>query len=59
MARESRKATQPGCYRLDASEKFSFTAAIYMMPLDATQLKLDEVKRELLFQHDSPITINL
>jgi purine nucleosidase len=29
------------------------------MPLDATQLKLDEVKRELLFQHDSPITDQL
>jgi inosine-uridine nucleoside N-ribohydrolase len=30
-----------------------------MMPLDATQLKLDEVKRELLFQHDSLVTDQL
>jgi inosine-uridine nucleoside N-ribohydrolase len=32
---------------------------VYMMPLDATQLKLDEVKREALFRHDSPITDQL
>jgi inosine-uridine nucleoside N-ribohydrolase len=32
---------------------------VYMMPLDATQLKLDEVKREELFQHGSPITDQL
>ncbi len=32
---------------------------VYMMPLDATQLKLDEVKREALFQHDSPVTDQL
>jgi len=32
---------------------------IYMMPLDATQLKLDEVKREELFRHDSALTDQL
>ncbi len=32
---------------------------VYMMPLDATQLKLDEVKREELFGHDSPVTDQL
>jgi len=32
---------------------------VYMMPLDATQLKLDEVKREELFRHDSPVTDQL
>jgi inosine-uridine nucleoside N-ribohydrolase len=30
-----------------------------MMPLNATQLKLDEVKREILFRHDSPVTDQL
>lgn len=32
---------------------------VYMMPLDATQLKLDEVKREELFRHDSLLTDQL
>ncbi|HUY80443.1 MAG TPA: nucleoside hydrolase [Acidobacteriaceae bacterium] len=32
---------------------------VYMMPLDATQLKLDEVKREELFRHGSPVTDQL
>lgn len=44
----------PGARKLLASG-----VPVYMMPLDATQLKLDEVKRELLFQHDSPITDQL
>ena len=44
----------PGMRKLLASG-----VPVYMMPLDATQLKLDEVKRELLFQHDSPITDQL
>ena len=44
----------PGAQRLFASG-----VPIYMMPLDATQLKLDEVKRQLLFRHDSPITDQL
>jgi len=29
------------------------------MPLDATQLKFDEVKRNILFRHDSPLTDQL
>lgn len=29
---------------------------LYMMPLDSTQLKLDEVKRTLLFASDTPMT---
>jgi purine nucleosidase len=32
---------------------------IFMMPLDSTQLKLDEVKREILFRHGSPLTDQL
>jgi purine nucleosidase len=42
-----------------ARKLFASGVPIFMMPLDATQLKLDEVKRELLFQHDSPITDQL
>jgi purine nucleosidase len=42
-----------------ARKLFASGVPIYMMPLDATQLKLDEVKRELLFRHDSPITDQL
>lgn len=42
-----------------AQKLFASGVPIYMMPLDATQLKLDEVKRELLFKHDSPITDQL
>ena len=44
----------PGARKLLASG-----VPVYMMPLDATQLKLDEVKRELLFQHDSLLTDQL
>lgn len=44
----------PGARKLLASG-----VPVYMMPLDATQLKLDEVKRALLFQHDSAITDQL
>jgi inosine-uridine nucleoside N-ribohydrolase len=32
---------------------------IYMMPLDATQLKMDEVKRAILFNRDTPLTDQL
>jgi inosine-uridine nucleoside N-ribohydrolase len=32
---------------------------VYMMPLDSTQLKLDETKREILFSHGSPLTDQL
>jgi purine nucleosidase len=42
-----------------ARKLFAAGVPIFMMPLDATQLKLDEVKRELLFQHDSPVTDQL
>lgn len=42
-----------------AQKLFASGVPIYMMPLDATQLKLDEVKRQLLFRHDSPITDQL
>jgi purine nucleosidase len=42
-----------------ARRLFGSGVPIFMMPLDATQLKLDEVKRELLFRHDSLITDQL
>jgi purine nucleosidase len=42
-----------------ARKLFASDVPIYMMPLDATQLKLDEVKRNVLFSHDSPITDQL
>jgi inosine-uridine nucleoside N-ribohydrolase len=32
---------------------------VYMMPLDSTQLKLDETKREILFSHGTPLTDQL
>lgn len=38
-----------------ARKLFASGVPIYMMPLDSTQLKLDEVKRQLLFRHDSAI----
>ena len=44
----------PGARKLLASG-----VPVYMMPLDATQLKLDEVKREELFRHDSALTDQL
>ncbi len=44
-----------------ASSKKLFAAGvpIAMMPLDSTQLKLDEVKRDALFSHGSAMTDNL
>ena len=42
-----------------ARKLFASGVPIFMMPLDATQLKLDEIKRELLFRHDSLITDQL
>lgn len=39
-----------------AQELFASGVPIYVMPLDATQLKLDEVKRSFLFQQGTPIT---
>lgn len=42
-----------------ARKLFASGVPIFMMPLDATQLKLDEVKRNILFRHDSPLTDQL
>jgi purine nucleosidase len=39
-----------------ARKLFASGVPIYMMPLDATQLKLDEVKRAYLFRQGTPIT---
>jgi purine nucleosidase len=45
---------------IDSSKKlFASGVPISMMPLDSTQLKLDEVKRDVLFSHGSPMTDNL
>ena len=39
-----------------AQKLFASGVPIFMMPLDATQLKFDEVKREILFQAGTPVT---
>jgi purine nucleosidase len=39
-----------------AQKLFASGVPIYMMPLDSTQLKLDEVKRAFLFRQGTPIT---
>ena len=39
-----------------AQKLFASGVPIFMMPLDSTQLKLDEVKRAYLFQAGTPIT---
>ncbi len=39
-----------------ARKVFASGVPLYVMPLDSTQLKLDEIKREYLFQQDTPIT---
>ena len=39
-----------------ARKLFASGVAIYMMPLDSTQLKLDEVKRAFLFRQGTPVT---
>jgi len=39
-----------------AQKLFSSGVPIYMMPLDSTQLKLDEDKRALLFKEGTPLT---
>lgn len=42
---------------VDAAKKvFAAGVPIYMMPLDSTQLKLDEVRRDLLFTASTPLT---
>lgn len=42
-----------------AQKLFDAGVPIYMMPLDATQLKLDEVKRAVLFKQGTPVTDQL
>jgi purine nucleosidase len=42
-----------------AQKLFASGVPIYMMPLDSTQLKLDEVKRSILFQAGTPLTDTL
>ena len=39
-----------------AQKLFASEVPIYMMPLDSTQLKLDEVKRAFLFRQGTPLT---
>jgi inosine-uridine nucleoside N-ribohydrolase len=39
-----------------AQKLFASGVPIFMMPLDSTQLKLDEVKRELVFRAGTPLT---
>jgi purine nucleosidase len=39
-----------------AQKLFSAGVALYVMPLDSTQLKLDEVKRMLVFTQSTPLT---
>jgi inosine-uridine nucleoside N-ribohydrolase len=39
-----------------AQKLFASGVPVYMMPLDSTQLKLDEVKRAFLFRQGTPIT---
>lgn len=39
-----------------ARRLFSAGVPLYVMPLDSTQLKLDEVKRELIFRDSTPLT---
>ena len=41
---------------VSAKKLFAAGVPIYLMPLDSTQLKLDEVKREYLFRQGTPIT---
>jgi inosine-uridine nucleoside N-ribohydrolase len=39
-----------------ARRLFASGVPLFVMPLDSTQLKLDEVKRELLFRQSTPLT---
>jgi purine nucleosidase len=41
---------------VSARKLFASGVAIFMMPLDSTQLKLDEVKRDILFRAGTPLT---
>jgi purine nucleosidase len=42
-----------------AQKLFTSGVPIFMMPLDSTQLMLDEVKRNILFSGGTPITNSL
>jgi purine nucleosidase len=42
-----------------AQKLFASGVPVFMMPLDSTQLKLDEVKRAILFQAGTPLTDSL
>lgn len=42
-----------------AQKLFASGVPVFMMPLDSTQLKLDEVKRDVLFQAGTPLTDSL
>ncbi|HEY4054514.1 MAG TPA: nucleoside hydrolase [Terriglobales bacterium] len=44
---------------VSAQKLFSSGVPLYVMPLDSTQLKLDEVKREFLFRQSTPLTDSL
>lgn len=45
---------------IDSARKlFASGVPVFVMPLDSTQLKLDEVKRSLLFRHGSRLTDQL
>lgn len=39
-----------------AQKLFAAGVPLYVMPLDSTQLKLDEVRRQILFQSGTPLT---
>jgi purine nucleosidase len=39
-----------------AQKLFASGVPVFMMPLDSTQLKLDEIKREVVFQAGTPLT---
>jgi purine nucleosidase len=39
-----------------AQKLFASGVPVFMMPLDSTQLKLDEIKREIVFQAGTPLT---
>lgn len=39
-----------------AQKLFAAGVPLYLMPLDSTQLKLDEVKREYIFRQSTPLT---
>jgi inosine-uridine nucleoside N-ribohydrolase len=42
-----------------ARKLFASGVPIFVMPLDATNLKLDEARRQSVFRHDSPLTDQL